>query len=102
MTESEASVPTKSPRARWERILLGTRPLFTLLRVLALVSFCFLTIKFIVLPIRVSGTSMEPTYHNGSLNYVNLLAYRSKKPERGDVVSIRVSPHNYYFKRVVG
>jgi signal peptidase I len=31
---------------------------------------------------------MEPAYHDGSVNLVNALSFRTKDPERGDVVAI--------------
>jgi signal peptidase I len=69
--------------------------------VLAAVSF--VTFKWILLPIRTQGSSMLPTYGPGELNLVNLMAYRSTAPSRGDVVAIRMAgPHVVYVKRVIG
>ncbi len=76
--------------------LIGRRPRTTLLRILVLSVVCFITFKFVLLPIRVEGISMEPTYHNHRVNCVNRLAYLRHEPQRGDVVSIRFSrPDNF-------
>ena len=46
---------------------------------------------------------MFPTYHDGSRNYINKLAYRHAEPQRGDVVAIRMAgEHEMYLKRIVG
>jgi len=90
-------------------VLIGRRPAFTLVRIFVLVLVCVVTVKFILLPIRVDGISMEPTYHNGRIDCVNRLAYWRHGPQRGDVVAIRLSdpgpfsaPSQMYMKRVIG
>ncbi len=84
-------------------IVIGRNPVMTFIRILALVSICFVTFYFILLPIRVTGISMLPTYKNRSLNFVNVLAYSRHEPRRGDVVSIRFAGvHLMLMKRVVG
>jgi signal peptidase I len=46
---------------------------------------------------------MEPTYHDGSVNLVNRLAYVRREPQRGDVVAIRFSGFKVMLmKRIVG
>ncbi|HNT15384.1 MAG TPA: signal peptidase I [Verrucomicrobiota bacterium] len=65
---------------------------------LALVVF-----KFWLLPIRLEGASMEPTYKSGSVNFINRLAYWRHEPQRGDVVGVRYSGHSIMLlKRIVG
>jgi signal peptidase I len=73
-------------------VVIGRNPRTTLLRILVLTLTCFVVFKFILIPIRVEGISMEPTYHNHRINCVNRFAYLHHEPERGDVVSIRFSP----------
>lgn len=76
----------------WLRIvLIGRRPKFTLIRVTALVFVTFAVFPFVLLPIRVRGPSMSPTYEEGRINVVNRLAYLWHEPQRGDVVAIRFS-----------
>lgn len=58
---------------------------------------------FMLTPIRVRGISMEPTYHDGTLNLVNRLAFRFRLPARGDIIAIRLAgPSVLYVKRIVG
>ena len=101
------SAPTETippPRPGWLRIIaVGRNPRTTLIRILVLVAVCFVVFKFVLLPLRVSGISMEPTYHDRSINFLNRLAYLTHEPQRGDVVSIRYAgPHVMLMKRIVG
>lgn len=90
-------------------VLVGRRPRATLVRILVLVVACFVVFNFVLWPIRVEGISMEPTYHNHRINFVNRLAYLRHDPQRGDVVAIRFSdpgfffkPHQMLMKRIIG
>jgi signal peptidase I len=83
-------------------ILIGRNPRFTLVRIAVLVVTCFVVSKYVLLPIKVVGASMMPTYHNG-VNFVNRLAYAFHDPRRGDVVALRLAGHSVMFmKRIVG
>ena len=76
----------------WLRVLtIGRRPKRTLLRLAVLVVASVVVFKFVLLPIRVTGLSMEPSFHNRAVNFINRLAYMSEPPQRGDVVGIRMS-----------
>jgi signal peptidase I len=87
----------------WRVILVGRNPRLTLVRIVMLVSLVVVLRQFVVLPIRVEGISMLPTYPSNGLNFVNRLAYLSRPPQRGDVVAIRmVGEHVMLLKRVVG
>jgi signal peptidase I len=88
--------------SHWQRLLMGRNPRHTLFRILIFVVCVFLVTQFVLQPIRVSGTSMMPTYRSGGINFVNLLSYRNSTPQRGDIVCIRVAPRLLYLKRVVG
>ena len=98
------------PRPHWLRVLLiGRRPKVTLLRAAVLGVTCFVTFKFILLPIRIEGISMLPTYHDHQINCVNRLAYLRHEPQRGDIVSVRLSkpegianPSIMFMKRIIG
>jgi signal peptidase I len=96
--------PTQTARRGWLRIIgLGRNPRNTFIRIAVLVVTCFVVFKFILLPIRVTGISMMPTYKNRSINLVNRLAYSRHEPQRGDVVSIRLAGiHVMYMKRIIG
>jgi signal peptidase I len=104
---------TSDPGARkpgWlQVILIGRRPRNTLLRILVLVAVCAVTFKFVLLPIRVTGISMEPTYRNRQVDCINRLAFLWREPQRGDVVAIRFSdpgdfstPSDMLMKRIIG
>lgn len=97
------------PRPHWLRVVvIGRRPKATLVRIALLVVVCFVTFKYCLLPIRVQGISMEPTYRTGQVNLVNCLAYLRHEPQRGDIVSVRLSrpgglaaPKIMYMKRII-
>jgi signal peptidase I len=88
----------------WVRLFFGRNPKLTLIRLICLVATSFLVFGFVLIPIRVSGLSMYPTYKDGKINFVNQLAYRWKKPARGDVVAVRQLRDNraVLLKRIVG
>lgn len=102
-------VSSPPPVPGWVRVvLIGRNWKLTLVRLSVLVVTCVIVFPFILLPIRVEGISMLPTYRNGSVNFVNRLAYFRHGPKRGDVVGIRLSdpslmwPSLMYLKRVIG
>ncbi|MBU6411680.1 MAG: signal peptidase I, partial [Verrucomicrobia bacterium] len=98
--------PTASPPrlARWLRVaVIGRNPKVTLGRALVLAAVCIVVFKFILLPARVEGISMLPTYQDHTVAFVNRLAYLWHPPRRGDVVGIRLAGmHVMYLKRIVG
>ena len=101
MTDQEK----KSRTLQWwmQTILIGRNPRWTLIRIVILVVVCTVVFKFILLPIRVRGSSMSPTYRDGGVNFVILLSYSRHEPQRFDVVSIRTSGISYmYLKRIIG
>jgi len=84
-------------------LLIGRNPKLTMIRIVALVAGCGVVFTLVLWPIRVTGISMLPTYPNRSLNLVNRLAYIFHEPQRGDVVSIRLTgPHGMFMKRIIG
>jgi signal peptidase I len=85
------------------RLLFGKNPRQTLLRASVLVAAAIVLFGFILLPVRLQGISMLPTYREGGVNFANRLAYIWHEPRRGDVVAIRMAGlHAVYVKRVVG
>ena len=95
---------TPAPRPNWFRILtIGRRPGNTLLRVTVLIFVCLIVFGFrILLPIRVEGISMLPTYTDKSVHIINCLPYWFHGPQRGDIVSIRLAGiHVMYLKRII-
>ena len=93
-----------SPGPHWlQRIIIGRNPTFTLVRIVILVVTVAVVVKFVLLPIRIQGVSMLPTYRGGRINFVNRLAYLFHEPRRGDVVAIRLAgPSIMYMKRIIG
>ena len=86
----------------WLRFIFGKNPAWTITRILFLVLFAIVVTKFVVLPIRVTGDSMMPTFQNGDVKFVNRLAYVKHKPERGDIVGVRYSGRRVLLlKRVI-
>jgi signal peptidase I len=88
---------------------VGRSPRKTLIRAAILAVVCVVIFKWVLLPVRVEGISMTPTYADRSFNFVNRAAYFSHEPRRGDVVGIRLTPpdgestpHVMYLKRVIG
>ena len=87
----------------WVRFILGRNPGWTLLRILVVILLVLIVFKFVLLPIRVTGHSMWPTFHNGEIKFVNRLAYIREKPERGDIVAVEYTGEGVVLlKRVVG
>lgn len=85
-----------SDQPHWLRIvLIGRRPRFTLIRIGVLVFVTFVLFGFFLLPVRLRGPSMLPSYKSGGVNLVNRLAYLRHEPRRGDVVAIRISGEEY-------
>jgi signal peptidase I len=110
MTESQGVQSNKRSFGAWLRIAaVGRHPGKTLVRALVLAAVCFVIFKFVLLPIRVTGISMMPTYQDHSINFINRLAYIRHQPQRGDVVGIHLKPPGdsstptvMYLKRIVG
>jgi signal peptidase I len=104
-----ASTTTRVPVPLWQRLLIGRNPKLTLLRAALIAVGAYVVFQYILIPVRIAGISMEPTYRNGSINFINRRSYAFSKPERGDVIAVRFSkpgafstPHVMYFKRIIG
>jgi signal peptidase I len=83
-------------------LLFGRNPRRTTVRVLFLVVLSLVVFRWMLIPVRTDGVSMEPTYRSGQMNLVNRLAYLSSSPSRGDVVAIRLAGlHVLYIKRIL-
>ncbi len=89
---------------RWFlQILIGKSPKRTLIRTAIIALVAFIVFRFFLLPVRLRGISMEPTYGDRSINFVNTLSYRFRSPGRGDIVAIRMAGrHVLLFKRIIG
>ena len=58
--------------------------------------------SFVLMPCRISGGSMMPTYPKHGFTFCNKLRYWFRNPQRGDVVIIHLKDKVYYLKRIVG
>ena len=73
----------------WIRLVVGRRPKRTLLRAAVLAVILVVVFRYVLLPVRVQGISMWPTYRDQQWSLVNRLAYVWSEPRRGDVVCVR-------------
>ncbi len=74
-----------------------------LIRAIGLSVCAWLIFTYLLIPFRVKGHSMEPTYKNGDVNFCYTLRYMVSPPRRFDVVAIRFAgAHAMLLKRVIG
>lgn len=86
----------------WLRLLIGRRPVVTLIRAAIWVAAAFYIFRVVLLPVRVDGISMAPTYKNGGVNFINRWSYSRHLPQRGDVIGVRfVGLHVMLLKRII-
>lgn len=68
--------------------------------IVALVAFCLF--RYVLMPMSIHGSSMEPTYRDGSFNFCFKFRYLLKNPKRFDVVGIRMAGEKVILlKRIV-
>jgi signal peptidase I len=96
-----ATIPNfETEAAEIRQFVFGARPQRTLFRV---VLWSILSLAFfhhLLVPIQIIGSSMSPTYSNGSLNLVNRWSYAGRTPNRGDVIAVRAEGE-LLLKRIV-
>ena len=90
---------TRDP-INWHRLMFGTNPTRTLRRVLVWTTCTLVLFHYLLLPIKVIGASMTPTYRDGAVNLVNRLAYAHRQPKRGDVVVLH-DGEDLILKRII-
>lgn len=99
-TDTPDEIPHRTPW--WQIVLIGRNPRVTLIRLLLTVALAFAVFRWVLLPIRVTGISMAPTFRDGQKAYVNRLSLRLHPPQRGDILGIRTSGiHTMFLKRVI-
>src|SRR3989304_6327986 len=64
------------------------RMLAELLQTVVVATIIFLAVNLVTARIRVEGSSMEPSLHDGELVVVNRLAYRWNGLQRGDFLAL--------------
>jgi signal peptidase I len=84
------------------RAIFGRNPRRTAIRIIVLAVLSVVVFGWILTPTRVVGISMEPTYRDSQLKFINRATYRIRQPERGDVIAIRLAgPNVIYVKRII-
>jgi len=75
-----------------------------LLQTLLIAGILFLIVNLATARIRVDGSSMEPSLHDGELVVVNRLAYRWSDLTRGDIIvfNFPFDPDRRFIKRLIG
>lgn len=73
-----------------------------MLRVVAVAAAAFILFKYVLIPFRIQGESMAPTYVTGSFNFCFALRYKFAPPAPPDVVTVRMAGQKIMLlKRVV-
>lgn len=86
----------------WQVVAVGRNPSLTLVRLMGLAGLTVLTFWYGLVPVRVTGISMQPTYKDGERRWISPLWARVDGIHRGDVVAIQTSGrHLLYLKRIV-
>jgi signal peptidase I len=104
--KSVAIMETNGTTSVWPnwviRVLIGRNPRITLVRVVIWVAVMMVVSRFVLVPIRVEGISMLPTYKENGIKFVNCLAYVLHPPQRGDIVAIKITGKSIMLcKRIV-
>jgi signal peptidase I len=87
----------------FRQILFGAHPRRTAVRIAVLAMVSFVTFRWVLIPVRTDGISMQPTYESGRFTFVNTLAYLTNSPARGDIVAVRIARGRaFYVKRIIG
>lgn len=88
----------------WMRVVFGRNPKRTLIRLSCLIVVTLVLFRYVLIPIRVSGFSMVPTFRDGKVTLVNHQAYRWARPKRGDVIAFRRPEEGnvILLKRIIG
>ena len=69
--------------------------------IIILACIFIVTTIFFIKPFKVSGDSMDITFHDGQRVFVSRMAYRKDLPEYGDVIVFK-HEGKYLIKRVIG
>ena len=73
-----------------------------LIRIIVVGVTAFILFKYILIPFRINGFSMVPTYHDGGVNFSFTLKYLFTPPKRFDVVTVRFAGnHVMLLKRII-
>lgn len=80
------------------------RALGEVLQTLLIAGLLFAAVNLVTARIRVEGSSMEPSLHDGEFVVVNRLTYKLDQPQPGDIIVFHfpLDPSRRFIKRVVG
>lgn len=106
MSDQNSNSAPSVPSPWWRIVLIGVigrSPRLTLIRIVFYVVLAWGVFGYVLRPMRVAGISMEPAYKLNRVNFINRWSYRSKEPQRGDVVAVRMAGESVLFlKRIIG
>lgn len=86
----------------FQRLLIGASPRRTLVRAVLLGGLAWGVFGHVARPMLVRGASMEPAVRDGGLRFANLLRFRYRPPQRGEVVAIALpGGQAFYAKRIL-
>jgi signal peptidase I len=86
-----------------KRILVGKSVRTTMIRIGIIGLVLVLIFKFVFVPVRVNGNSMDPTYRTGKFMFINRMKFAFREPERGDIVAVKMAGSSVMLlKRVIG
>src|SRR6056297_453740 len=72
------------------------------IRAALVAALAFVVFHFFLIPFRIHGHSMAPTYSDGRVNFCNTLRYAFSSPDRYDIVAVRMAGRSVMLlKRVV-
>ena len=98
-----SELSTQPKPSLWQILAVGRNPKVTAVRLLFLAILAVVGFKLSIVPVRVTGISMEPTFLDGKALYLRRLTLSRKPLERGDIVAIRMAGmHRFLLKRIVG
>lgn len=104
MTDSESNQNQNSYNT--DGFASTTLIIWDILKILVVAVIIIIPIRyFIFQPFIVSGSSMEPSFHNGEYLVIDEISYRFGDPQRGQVVVLHpptAQSKEFYIKRIIG
>lgn len=86
-----------------KQFLFPTIKRLFIIRLILVATAAFLIFTYVLIPFKISGQSMEPTYLDGTFNFCFRLRYFFSEPQQGDIVAIRMAGESVMLlKRIVG
>jgi signal peptidase I len=104
MTPQQSSPPEFIVPRRPSFLVRVLRVIGEILQTVFIAALLFIAVNLVTARIRVEGSSMEPSLHDGEFVVVNRLAYRWSQPSRGDIIvfNFPLDPQRRFIKRIIG